>query len=91
MNASKGMVTYESQKGYWNGKTYSNSTIYINPSESGLKKDVNWKKSIKIQNAELSLIENLVVAHSNEKSNALVPGWNTPCPKCGSYCCGDCE
>ena len=40
-------------KGYWNSKVYNNE-IFFNVSDSGLKADVNWKKSVKVAKADIS-------------------------------------
>lgn len=73
-------------KGFWNGKVY-NTTVYFNVSSTGLKKDINWKKSIQIERSEISNIKSIDDGSDTFKKVDL----SKPCPKCGTYCYGDCQ
>lgn len=76
--------TGETLKGYWNEKNYA-GTVYINKTicedRELNKNNINWSKSIKLNYNDIT-IKPLTAS----KKVAV----NKPCPKCGTYCYGDC-
>lgn len=74
----------ETKKGFWNGKVYGaegNQTVYFNVSSDGTKNGINWKKSEKYNRAD---VKEIITIQNNNPVKTVV------CPKCGTYCCGDC-
>lgn len=73
----------EVKKGFWNGKVYGsgeNQTVYFNVSSDGAKNGINWKKSEKYNRSEIASIKTIEYG----------PVATKVCPKCHTYCQGDC-
>jgi hypothetical protein len=86
--------------GYWNGKVYGygeKKTIYFNESSDGTKEGINWKNAGKYDRADVisiltieEKIEEKQTSNIKTNNKKSTPVKHTLCPRCGSYCYGDC-
>ena len=77
-------VTVNGEKGTWNEKSYKStvevkSKIYVGDSECLVTKD------------EISLLRRFNANIKPVKPSTQETMRNSVCPKCGTYCYGDCE